>query len=449
MFSYTIIFFTRLFKSIGNTILNKWFRFAICFLLFFVCLIFYIRIMRTPEFNEEVSISYLGHIDPRDAGYKVDLISAIPRYGKDLNIEVDFYIDTLRNHANVAVIPLFHVSHPSDNYQDKYHIDSIQWCYVNLDLDSEVVQMPGITKELIDGQNINHILDELYSNNFDLQGLIKITNNVSHNFRVDYSTSTPHNCWVDSLDFNFKNKLYIIHGHYHLTQEEWMTPTRILSGSDTILAYRNLFHNPDETIDNYCSSTRIHFPGFWGSYRNKKNVIYDQYYGVTPVGTWFGYTRMLQSFHITKPFWSSVDCSQEAIRYKITMDSIMAQHTAINSIQIPFDFFPEFTHINPYPDSIGDRVVIYTNQDKITHIQTRGLTAFIKYPGLQNTQTARIFILTAFLTFFFTQIISALLNIIRDGTIKKKRLLIDGCHVNISVCVDCPLRKSCPHFNRK
>lgn len=141
------------------------------------------------------------------------------------------------------------------------------------------------------------------------------------------------------------------------------------------------------------------------------------------------------------------DLSQEAYDILLICDSSTNNFLKIKSIAIPFDNYPDFTYLNPQPDSIGKKVIYYKSPYKVERIKQDGVQVFVKYPERQSQQTARIFILTMLLSLLITGIINQVIKLNKD--LKAERLFKDetsSCAVSVPNCTDCPLKSHCKHL---
>lgn len=172
------------------------------------------------------------------------------------------------------------------------------------------------------------------------------------------------------------------------------------------------------------------------------------------ISPWESYldTVFVKSSHITTNKWLRIyDLSQEAmdIYFDISTNPPIRKQLRIKQFAIPFEKYTDFTYIFPHPDSIGDKIIFYTDRDKIQQIIDNGFHAFVKYPEMQNEQTARIFALTMIMTLLVTGFLNQIIKLFKDGRIRNK--FTDKtklCALSAMNCMECPLKSQCEHFKQ-
>lgn len=81
---------------------------------------------------------------------------------------------------------------------------------------------------------------------------------------------------------------------------------------------------------------------------------------------------------------------------------VLPKNDYINSFAVYFYGPTELLTINPSPDIMAHNYIVYTNQDKIRHIQSNDLEIAAKFPYSENLQNMKIFILTSAITVLLT-----------------------------------------------
>lgn len=143
------------------------------------------------------------------------------------------------------------------------------------------------------------------------------------------------------------------------------------------------------------------------------------------------------------------DISQEAYDIVFKVDSSIQSLYKVHCLAVPFDNYPDFTYLYPSPDSIGERIIFYTNPSKIGQIMKNGVHAFVKYPEMQNRQMGRIFFLTMILSLLITGIINQIIKIHKDKKIQKRYAhIMNDCNASVMNCSDCPLKAECPKCSK-
>lgn len=97
--------------------------------------------------------------------------------------------------------------------------------------------------------------------------------------------------------------------------------------------------------------------------------------------------------------------------YKLNIKSF-GNWDEIKNLNIGFGGAVRFLQINPVPDMIDDSSVQYSDKWKLLHIQCHGLTLYCQQMEAVGLQSVRVYILSAFATFFLGISLKILLEVI-------------------------------------
>ena len=107
------------------------------------------------------------------------------------------------------------------------------------------------------------------------------------------------------------------------------------------------------------------------------------------------------------------DVTQESLVYHIDSDA------QLDTLKISMCRPTEFSQMIPQPDCIAMDAIIFTDSAKLSTIQSDGLQFHVKLPTLQNLQNMRSYLITTFISLFFTLLMTLLYKIFREYIMRK------------------------------
>lgn len=127
--------------------------------------------------------------------------------------------------------------------------------------------------------------------------------------------------------------------------------------------------------------TRLHKyddGSFWGSYSSK--VVHSCY-----ESSWF--SKMFCLFDISQCY------------YNLNIDGGVGN---IKKLKLKYDYSTEYLNLTPQPDEIDKDYFIYSDYNKILKIELSGLHTYCIFNKSVGLQNIKVFMLTLFITLFFT-----------------------------------------------
>lgn len=484
-----IVFRNLLTKAFGRNKLDIYLLLLLLAVFFFGCKLYY-NILQIPFFDENISVKSFGKSNCA-SGVSLDLVSIgdikkqrYRYYGNGNRIRI-------LNAAEKGALVYLH----TENYPVvKVKIDSVQPVYKN---EKDIFFPFSMTEsEVKQIKKIATNIDEDYIKGMTGAVMIQHTcktntysNSKMHNHEERFRTANDHtgddqifirngagiveiprvyndvhskvDTIVYSIDGELSDQIQIIAeypdgSHVEMTSSllemvdniEWDSVCHL----NKLLQVEDYSKNGSVFTATYLQETRTSY----------LEVIYDD----------------VMKSHLLHPFLAAYDISQERRMLKVNVDlsSCVDEDSSssdvlhvwtprssselytetyisptapscsnINTISLNMVEGYEITSVFPEPDTVLKDLLLYSNPLKIIQIERDGLTAFVKYPHLQNIQMARIFILTTLITLVLTAIINVIVRMLNNRKIIlfAKRNEKKQCYASYTDCSNCPLMGTC------
>ena len=107
------------------------------------------------------------------------------------------------------------------------------------------------------------------------------------------------------------------------------------------------------------------------------------------------------------------DVTQGSLVYHIDTD------VRLDTLRIDMCRPSEFSQMIPQPDCIAMDAIIFTDSAKLSIIQREGLKFHVKLPTMQNLQNMRSYLITTFISLFFTLLMTLLYKKFKEYIIRK------------------------------
>lgn len=118
----------------------------------------------------------------------------------------------------------------------------------------------------------------------------------------------------------------------------------------------------------------------------------------------------------TPRFYSAYDISTFNLRINCNIDSL-------SILKLEFTNIVDFSEIYPSPDIKTATGIVFSEKSKLKYINENGLNLITKFPKLESIQESRNYILSAFITLFFTLLVTNLFNAFLKIKAHRQRVL--------------------------